>query len=102
MSSVSKPTKRICKNNHTFYKSSDCPVCPTCEKLKSSPTGFMSMLSAPARRALENAGIKTLKDLSMRSEKDLLKLHGFGKASLPQLRNALVENGLTFGNESEV
>ena len=56
----------------------------------------MSMLSAPARRALENAGINTLNDLSKHSEKDLLKLHGFGKASLPQLKNALAANGLSF------
>src|SRR5688500_5901213 len=95
-SNVGKRTLRICKNGHKYYKSSDCPVCPICEKQKTSPTGFMSMLAAPARRALENADIKTLKDLSKRSEKELLKLHGFGKASLPQLKSALEANGLTF------
>jgi len=93
-------TLRICKNRHKFFKSSDCPVCPTCEKLKSSATGFLSMLGAPARRALDNAGIKTLNDLSRWTEKEMLNLHGFGKASLPQLKNALVENGLSFKNDA--
>lgn len=54
------------------------------------------MLSAPARRALEGAGIKTLAQLSRRTEGELLALHGFGPSSLPKLRAVLAERGLSF------
>jgi uncharacterized protein YdhG (YjbR/CyaY superfamily) len=86
----------ICDNGHRFYKSSDCPVCPICEKLRKPKEGFLSQLSAPARRALENLKIYSLKDLSKLSETELLKLHGFGKASIPVLRKALKDDGLSF------
>jgi uncharacterized protein YdhG (YjbR/CyaY superfamily) len=58
--------------------------------------GFLSQMSAPARRALEGQGIVTLQQLSKRRESDLLALHGMGKASLPKLREALKEKGLSF------
>jgi len=53
-------------------------------------------MSAPALRAFENYGIKNLRALSKWTEKDLLKLHGVGPASMPILRKALKEKGLTF------
>lgn len=46
-------------------------------------------LSAPAQRALVNAGIFTLNELSKWKETDLLKLHGFGPSSLPIVLKAL-------------
>ena len=58
--------------------------------------GFLSLLSAPARRALEHHGIQTVEELSKYSEKEILKLHGMGPASLPKLRRALEESGLSF------
>ncbi len=88
--------KRICKKGHTYYKSSDCPTCPICEKEKKPKEGFLSLLSAPARRALEGEGITTLKKLSKHSKKDLLKLHGFGPAAIPVLEKALKAEGLDF------
>jgi DNA-directed RNA polymerase alpha subunit len=51
------------------------------------------MVSAPARRALENNGINTLQDLSKYSEGELLSLHGLGKSSIPKLKKALMDNG---------
>jgi DNA-directed RNA polymerase alpha subunit len=87
---------KTCSQGHQFYKSSDCPVCPVCEKAKERGDGFLLMLSAPARRALENQNIKSLKDLSKWSEKDILKLHGFGPASMPILKKALKQSGLNF------
>jgi uncharacterized protein YdhG (YjbR/CyaY superfamily) len=87
---------RICKNGHTYYKSSDCPTCPQCEKERKPLEGFLSILSAPARRALENAGIKTLKQLAKKSEAEVMTYHGMGPASLPKLRKALEEEGLQF------
>lgn len=58
--------------------------------------GFLASLSAPARRALETNGITTLQKLAEYSEKEILKFHGMGPASLPKLRLALEEEGLAF------
>ena len=89
-------TLRICKQGHRYYKSSDCPTCPVCENAKKPGTGFLSQLSAPARRALESKGIKTLKQLSGFTEKEILALHGMGKSTIPKLKSALKEKGLSF------
>ena len=89
---------RTCNKGHKYYKSSDCPTCPTCEQERRPVNGFLSLLSAPARRALENNGITSLQDLSTYSEKEILQFHGIGPASLPKLRSALKENGLSFRN----
>lgn len=56
----------------------------------------MSALSAPAKRALENAGINTLDQLAKWTEKDLLQLHGMGPSSIPKLKQALEAEGLAF------
>ncbi|MBS1636864.1 MAG: RNA polymerase alpha subunit C-terminal domain-containing protein [Bacteroidetes bacterium] len=92
----SKKELRTCENGHQYYKSSSCPVCPVCEKNRVPTQDFLAKLSAPARRALENAGIDTLHKLAGYSENDLLKLHGFGPGSLPKLREALKEKELSF------
>ncbi len=88
--------RRVCSEGHVFYKSSSCPVCPVCEKNRQPVTEFPSGLSSPARRALENAGILSLLQLSKMSEADILQLHGMGPGSIPKLRDALKEKGLTF------
>jgi DNA-directed RNA polymerase alpha subunit len=59
-------------------------------------TDFLSSLSAPARRALENSGIKTLKQLAQKTEKEILRLHGMGKSSLPKLKSVLAGASLSF------
>lgn len=87
---------KICSKGHRFYKSSDCPTCPICEKQRKPEKGFLSMLSAPARRALEGKNITTLKKLAKYSESEILELHGIGKTTIPILRNALTSEGLTF------
>ena len=95
MATVKKYLK-TCKQGHSYYKTSDCPTCPTCEKAKKPATGFLSNLSAPARRAMKNAGIISLQQLSGKSEKEILQLHGMGPASLPVLREALAASGMSF------
>ncbi|MGB4931375.1 MAG: DNA-directed RNA polymerase subunit alpha C-terminal domain-containing protein [Chitinophagales bacterium] len=85
---------KICSNGHQFYKSSDCPVCPVCEAEKKPVDGYLSLLSAPARRALENANIKTLLDMTNFTENELLSLHGLGPSTIPKLKNALAKAGL--------
>ena len=87
---ASKKTLKVCPNGHKFYKSTDCPT-------ENRPEGgFLSRLSGPARRALEHHGILSLEALSKLSEKEVLKFHGMGPASIPALRKALQEAGLHF------
>ncbi|MCW3075841.1 MAG: hypothetical protein JWO32_450 [Bacteroidetes bacterium] len=98
MKSVLKKTLRICKKGHQYFKSSDCPTCPACEEAKKPKEGFLGLLFAPARRALENANITTLIQLSKYSESDILKLHGIGKTTIPILIKELKNAGLKFKN----
>jgi predicted RecB family nuclease len=87
---------KICERGHRFYKSSDCPTCPICAAQDKPETGFLAVLSGPARSALEHAGITTLTELSRHSEHEILKLHGMGPKSLPTLRQALQDANLAF------
>jgi hypothetical protein len=96
MGKNSRGELRVCSKGHKYYKSSDCPVCPVCEAERKPETGFLSTLGAPARRALENQNIKSLKQLSQYTEKQILKLHGMGKTTIPKLKDALEAEGLTF------
>lgn len=89
-------TLRTCKRGHQYYKSTDCPTCPVCEQEHKPQEGFLAILSAPARRALERNGITTLAELAKYSEKEIMQFHGMGPASLPKLRSALQEAGLSF------
>ncbi len=91
-----KATWKTCKKGHRYKKSSDCPTCPVCEAERKPNDGFLSLISAPARRALERENITTLKALSKWSEEELLKLHGIGPAAIPVLKKILKEGGLTF------
>jgi DNA-directed RNA polymerase alpha subunit len=91
-----KKTLRICPKGHKFYKSSDCPTCPTCEAENKPETGFLSKLSNPARNALQDKGITTLTELAQYSEREILKLHGMGPRSIPTLKQALMDAGLSF------
>jgi hypothetical protein len=77
---------RTCKSGHQYYKSSDCPTCPVCEEGRKPKEGFLSLLVAPARRALENEGITSLKKLSNYSEAEVLSFHGMGPRKESLLR----------------
>lgn len=88
--------RKVCSNGHVFYKSSDCLTCPVCEKKKKPSEGFLSKIGAPARRALEQEGISTLKQLSKYTEAQLLELHGIGKSAVKILLQELTANNLTF------
>jgi DNA-directed RNA polymerase alpha subunit len=89
-------TLRICEKGHRYYKSSDCPTCPQCEKERKPANEFFSRLAAPAKRALENNNIITLEKLAKHSEKEILQLHGMGKSSIVKLRKILKEKGMEF------
>ena len=87
---------KTCKNGHKFYKNSDCPICPICEEERKPKDNFLSLLGAPARRALEREGITTLEILSTYSEKEIFTLHGMGKSTIPRLNDLLRKAGLFF------
>ena len=93
---ITKPTLKICKNGHPFYKSSDCPTCPICEEERKPKDNFLSLIGAQARRAFEREGITNLEKLTLFSEKDIIALHGMGKSSIPKLNEALTKTGLYF------
>lgn len=57
---------------------------------------FLESLSAPARSALLHEGIDTFEKLASYSQKDILKLHGIGKASIPIISKALAQGGYPF------
>ena len=65
-------------------------------KDKNTKENFLSKISAPAKRALENKGVDSLGKLSKFSEKEILQLHGIGKSSIPKLAGALKAQGLSF------
>ncbi|OXA76638.1 hypothetical protein SAMN05444397_101124 [Flavobacterium aquidurense] len=87
---------RTCKKGHHYFKTSDCPTCPICEQERKPDSGLLSVLSAPARRALENKGIETAQDLSKYSKKEIISLHGIGPSSIPKLLEELKKHDLNF------
>ena len=89
-------TLRTCPKGHRYVKSSSCPTCPVCEAAEKPVDGFMTLLAAPARRALQAAGITALKQLAFYTEEEILQLHGMGKTSIPKLKQALKVEGLRF------
>ncbi len=89
-------TLRVCEKGHRYYKSSDCPTCPDCEREQAPDSGFLAKLSAPARRALEHENILTRQQLARWSKKEVLALHGIGPASMPVLEKELAAVGLEF------
>jgi len=93
---ATKPRLKICPNGHEFYKSSDCPVCPICEKNKINNDDHFAKIGAPAKRAFDAVGITQLKHLTKYSERELLALHGVGPWAIRILRPLMEENGLDF------
>jgi hypothetical protein len=89
-------SERICPNGHKYFKSSDCPVCPVCESLKVPAEPFLKGLSAPARRALEGAGIHSIRQLCRFRESEIRQLHGMGPNALGKLKAAMADSGLSF------
>ena len=93
---TAEKTVKVCEKGHTFYKSSECISCPTCDKENKPESGFLSKLSSPARNALIREGIDTPKELSKYTKKEILKMHGIGPASLPILKAELEAKRLSF------
>jgi DNA-directed RNA polymerase alpha subunit len=62
---------------------------------------LLEKLAKPAQRALHNAGITTIKQLSNYSEEEVSKLHGIGKSAMNTIKLILNENGLIFSTKDE-
>ena len=65
-------------------------------KSTDEPADDFPKLSAPARRALANAGYTRLEQLAQVSEAEVARLHGMGPKALEDLRVALRSRGLSF------
>lgn len=87
---------KTCLFGHQFYKSSDCPTCPICERERRPSSGFLSLISAPARRALASKNISTLLELTNYTESEIAALHGMGPNAIAKLKDALTKEGLGF------
>ena len=61
--------------------------------------GIPAKLAAPARRALANNGITTLKQLAKKTQAEVAHWHGIGPNALKQLQQALKEKNLTFAQK---
>lgn len=53
-------------------------------------------LSRPAKRALINNGILSVRDLASWRQRDVMQLHGVGPKALPIFEDALLAEGLDF------
>ena len=91
--------RKVSAQGHVFYKSSDCPTCPNCETARKPADEFLRELAAPARRALEGAGLTTLAKLSKTTESRVMDLHGMGPNAMSKLRATLGKSGLSFADK---
>lgn len=93
---MQKRELKLCSSGHTFYKSSQCNTCPVCERENAPSDGILSLLNAPARRALQKEGISLIEQLTQYEESDVANWHGIGKSSIKILKQELEKKQLTF------
>ena len=63
---------------------------------KAVPASAFPKIGKPAERALANAGINKLVQLSKHTEADLLALHGMGPKAMGILKAEMKKAGLSF------
>jgi predicted RecB family nuclease len=91
--------RKVCPKGHVFYKTPGCSSCPRCEAARRPKDGFLADLAAPARRALEGAGLTTHAKLAKKSETFVSGLHGMGPNAIAKLRVSLKKAGLRFAED---
>ncbi|MBQ3388356.1 MAG: DNA-directed RNA polymerase subunit alpha [Thermoguttaceae bacterium] len=69
---------------------------PFLEELLSRPLSALN-LSVRATNSLDSDGVKTIRDLVVRTEDELMNLRNFGSTSLDEVKTKLRENNLTLG-----
>jgi len=89
-------TRRQYVNGNEYIKSSNCVVCPICERSIPINNLFLKQFSAPARRALENIGISKLNDLANYKENEVSDLHGIGANALNTMKTLMETNNINF------
>lgn len=57
---------------------------------------FPPGMSGPSLRALDHAGIRSMEELTRRTEKELAAMHGMGPKGIRMLREGLEATGLSF------
>jgi DNA-directed RNA polymerase alpha subunit len=67
--------------------------------MRDEATHLFDKLAKPAQRALANAGIKTLEQLSQLAEAELMQLHGIGKNALQTIKAEMVKHQIHFKNK---
>lgn len=77
------------------YQQQERPPLPRNDQLDRSVDELE--LSVRSYNCLKNAGIKTIRDLVQRSEREMLATKNFGKKSLGEIRDILQSMGLDFG-----
>ncbi|WP_314589871.1 hypothetical protein [Paenibacillus terrigena] len=65
-------------------------------KKLTSPNDIPSGLSQPALRALANAGLTNLEQISKLSLKEFKNLHGIGPSAVRPIQEAMEAKGLSF------
>lgn len=97
-----KGQKKICPKGHIFFKASDCISCPKCAREGKPESGFLSQISAPARRAMIAHQITEVAQLIHKTKKEVAGWHGVGPRVLAKLEAALVAEGLHFQPENKI
>ena len=77
------------------YQQQERPPLPRNDQLDRSVDELE--LSVRSYNCLKNAGIKSIRDLVQRSEREMLATKNFGKKSLGEIREILQGMGLDFG-----
>lgn len=66
------------------------------ESTHPNQAAFPKGVSGPALRALDGAGVRSLRDLTRWTEAELGRLHGMGPKALDLLKAAMDDEKLTF------
>ncbi len=82
----------ICEKGHRFERSGSCTVCPICDKENAPQDAFLSVLSAPARRAFVAHNVLTLSDYLKYTREEVLSWHGVGPKALTLIDDMLEAN----------
>lgn len=75
------------------------PSHPRSPRMSPKQDDSLPKIGAPATRALEGAGIRTLSQVALRRESELAALHGVGPKAIRLLKEALAAQGKTFRSE---
>lgn len=66
------------------------------EKTHPNAAAFPPGMSGPSLRALQTAGVRSMAELAMRTEREIEALHGMGPKGVRILRDALAAAGKGF------